>query len=242
MPTSISALPALIGHADVIKQLETLLAAGRLPHALLLHGPRGMGKRVLANQLAWRLIAGGQGMQVNQNSPAYHQLAAGSNPDFHVLEVEEKAKSIKIKQVRELLGNLLRTADTQRVVIVDSVDDLTDESPHVLLKTLEEPRPGLTFILISHGLGNVLPTIRSRSRLVRVGTLSATEQMLVRAANPSYAPPPEDDLVTLMHQLATNPTPENAMAYQKIATLRARQSSMNLPAALAAEAGRLLVK
>jgi DNA polymerase-3 subunit delta' len=235
-------LPALIGHAEVISQLQTLLAAGRLPHALLLHGPKGVGKRLLAEHLAWRLIAGGQGMRVDVNAPAYYQLVAGSNPDLHILAPEEKKKSTSIRQVRALLENLQRTADTQRVVIVDSVDELTDESPHVLLKTLEEPRPGLTFVLISHALGGVLPTIRSRARLVRVGTLSSQEQMLVRAANPDYVPPAENELNALLRETAETPDFKHAVAYQKIAALKLKQAEMNLPMNTTADAARLLLK
>jgi DNA polymerase-3 subunit delta' len=235
-------LPVLIGHSDVIQQLQTLLGAGRLPHALLLHGPRGVGKRLIAEHLAWRLIAGGQGMQPDVNAPAYHQLVAGSNPDLHILAPEEKKKSTSIKQVRALLENLQRTADTQRVVIVDSVDDLTEESPHVLLKTLEEPRPGLTFILLSHALGSVLPTIRSRTRLVRVGTLSGSEQMLVRAANPDYQPPAEPELSVLLKEAAEAADFKHAVAYQKIAALKLKQADMNLPMGTAVEAARMLLK
>jgi DNA polymerase-3 subunit delta' len=240
------ALTPLIGHADVIQQLQTLLAAGRLPHAMLLHGPKGVGKRLLAEHLAWRLIAGGEGIRVDVNAPAYHQLVAGSNPDLHILAPEEKKKSTSIKQVRALLENLQRTADTQRVVIVDSVDDLTEESPHVLLKTLEEPRPGLTFILISHALGKVLPTIRSRTRLVRVGTLSGSEQMLVRAANPDYVPPVEHELSVLLREVAQGedgaPDFAHASAYQKIAALKLKQAEMNLPMQQTVEAARMLLK
>jgi hypothetical protein len=96
------------------------------------------------------------------------------------MELEEGKKSIGIKQVQALLEILLRSADTARVVIVDSLDDLTAEAANTILKTLEEPRPGIYFLLVCHQLSAVLPTIRSRCRLLRLAPLSVqeTEQVL----------------------------------------------------------------
>lgn len=181
----------LIGHATAQSQLAQLLSGGRFPHAVLLHGPRGIGKSLLAHQLATRLICGPaeagllpttSALAPNTESPQFAQLQAGSCPDFHTLTPEEGKKSIGIKQVQALLETLLRTADTARTVIVDSLEDLTPEAANTLLKTLEEPRPGIYFMLIAHQLSAILPTIRSRCRLLKLAPLSLAETQTVLRA------------------------------------------------------------
>ncbi len=187
---------SLIGHHSAQAQLAKLLESGRFPHAILLHGPQGIGKRVLAENLALRLICGPaeaastevdmfgapvnaapeQGpLAFNQSSPVWAQIQAESCPDYYVLQPDDGKKSIGIKQVQTLLENLLRTADTARTVTVDSLEDLTTEAANTLLKTLEEPRPGIFFILIAHQLSATLPTIRSRCRLMPLLPLSTEE-------------------------------------------------------------------
>lgn len=189
-------LTPLTGHAEAIKSLSMLLDEHRLPHALLLHGPRGIGKRVLAEHLTWRLIcgpadgeeagadmfgdavpvaAGHDGIAHDPASAQAAQLLAGSCPDAHVLAPDEGKKSIGVKAVREMLETLQRSADTARVCIIDCVDDLTEEAANMLLKTLEEPRHGIYFILLSHQLSRVLPTIRSRCRMLRITPLTLDE-------------------------------------------------------------------
>ncbi len=195
-----SLCPPLIGHHATQTQLAKLLESGRFPHAILLHGPQGVGKRLLAQHLALRLICGPaqaastevdmfgtpteaapeQGpLAFNTSSPQYAQIQAESCPDYHILAPLDGKKSIGIKQVQELLETLLRTADTARTVIVDSLEDLTPEAANTLLKTLEEPRPGIFFLLIAHQLSATLPTIRSRCRLIPLQPLSLAETQLV---------------------------------------------------------------
>jgi DNA polymerase-3 subunit delta' len=191
----------LYGHTEVERQLALLLAAGRFPHAVMLHGPEGIGKRVLAEKLAWRLICGpaqapeagpdmfGEAappvamLEMDTTAPAWYQLEAGSCPDFYVVTPEEGKKSVGVKQVQDLLEALVRTADTARVVVVDSLEDLTVEAANTLLKTLEEPRPGIFFILIAHQLSAVLPTIRSRCRLVAMQPLPLADVKMVLKEN-----------------------------------------------------------
>lgn len=197
----------LIGHHQAQTQLASLLESGRFPHAMLLHGPQGIGKRQLAELLAYRLICGpaqptapaevdmfgnptapaessGQGpLAFDETSPVYFQLQAQSCPDYHILAPLDGKKSIGIKQVQELLEVLLRSADTARTVIVDSLEDLTTEAANTILKTLEEPRPGIYFILIAHQLSATLPTIRSRCRLLPMHPLSQEETEEVLKAN-----------------------------------------------------------
>ncbi|PIZ31561.1 MAG: hypothetical protein COY40_01740, partial [Alphaproteobacteria bacterium CG_4_10_14_0_8_um_filter_53_9] len=201
--------------------LENLLQSGKMPHALMLTGPQGIGKAALATQLAWRLICGEGNagpLSSDETASAWHQLQAGSCPDFHVLQVPEKRKSIGVEDVRQLLSTLHRTADTQRVIVVNTADALTPESANTLLKTLEEPRPGITFILVVHSLAGILPTLRSRCRLVRM------------APPAGYAPSTEGEpLQALLEETAKSQTFASAHAYQNILKLAEDVQKLNLP-------------
>lgn len=189
-------LHPLVGHGEAVAVLGRLLDGARFPHAMLLNGPQGIGKRLLATWLAYRLICGkaeaegdmfgpakpANPLTYDSRAPQAAQLDAGSCPDFHVLEPESGKKSIGIDAVRGLLSTLQRSADTARVVVVDALEQLTEEAANALLKMLEEPRPNMYFVLVCHQLSATLPTIRSRCRMVRLHplTLEDTGKVLVQ--------------------------------------------------------------
>lgn len=176
----------LSGHDGLIADFLDANASGRLHHAWLLAGPQGVGKAKFADAIALRLLADAAGPPVAAPGievPSDHRIAklidAGSHPDFQRLErlFREKtgdyARNITIDQVRGLQG-LFGTTPTfspRRVVVIDSIDDLERSAANALLKSLEEPPPGSLFLLVSHSPGRLLPTIRSRCRLLRFSTL-----------------------------------------------------------------------
>ncbi len=173
----------LIGHIDTQQKLWDMLESGRFPHAVLFHGSKGIGKRLLAEKLAYLMLCGGickdSQLIVNEDSPLFLQLKAGACPDYHVIEVEEKMASIKVDQIRRLLDKLSLFADAKRVIIIDSTDEMGTEAANTLLKTLEEPGINIHFILISHNLFKVLPTILSRSRKMKISSLTKKETLQV---------------------------------------------------------------
>ena len=143
-------------------------SAGKLPHAILLAGPKGIGKRDLAEALAQRLLCespreGGacgqcRGCQLNQ---------AKTHPDFIWVTPEEGSKAIKVDQVRELTEALAKTAQQggYKVVILEPAEAMNANAANALLKSLEEPAAHTLLLLISHSPSSVLPTIRSRCQL-----------------------------------------------------------------------------
>jgi DNA polymerase-3 subunit delta' len=174
---------------------DAFLAAahgGSLHHAWLLTGPEGIGKASFANAAAMRLLAEGagealpSGLDVPDGSRTRALVAAGSHPDYRRLARlpkdadkpdEDFARSITIAQVRTLqpMFATVPSMSSRRVVVIDSIDDLERGGANALLKNLEEPPAGTIFLLVSHAPGRLLPTIRSRCRLLRFERLSDDE-------------------------------------------------------------------
>jgi DNA polymerase-3 subunit delta' len=177
----------LYGHDDAVAAFRDALDSGRLHHAWLISGPEGIGKALFAAKAALRVLAQGQGrldspgLDVADDHNAARLAAAGSHPDLMRLErlprensaTGELARNINIDQVRSLqrLFNTTASLSPWRVVIVDSIDDLERGAANALLKNLEEPPPSSVFLLVSHAPERLLPTIRSRCRLLRLSRL-----------------------------------------------------------------------
>lgn len=151
-----------VGHDEAMKGFEQALASGRLPHAWLLAGPRGIGKATLARIFAERLLGGREG--------ASARLAAGTHGDYMELnlESEKSSREILIENARQALEFLAFTPSESpyRVLLVDPAEALNPNAANALLKTLEEPSPHAVILLVSHRPGALLPTIRSRCRFV----------------------------------------------------------------------------
>lgn len=176
------------GHRAAIDAFLAASTGGALHHAWLLAGPLGVGKATFAEAAALRLLADAMtpgtlpsGLAVPEDHPAARLAAAGSHPDLRVLrrlpkkdKEDELARSITVDQIRSL-GPFLGTMPSlspRRVIVIDAADDL--ERPgasNALLKSLEEPPAGTVFLLVSHAPGRLLPTIRSRCRLLRFDPL-----------------------------------------------------------------------
>lgn len=178
--------PLPVGHLDAQREVRALHAAGRLPHGLLFHGPKGIGKRLLAERLAWHLICGQgsdsfEGFGYDTTARAVPQMAAGAYPYLHILTPDEDKKTISVEQVRQKISTLSLTAEGWRVVIIDSADELHLNAANALLKTLEEPNSKTVLVLISHNPSRLLPTIISRCRQYRLRPLDRpqTEAVLL---------------------------------------------------------------
>ncbi len=171
------------------RQTERFLSAWRcraMHHAWLLTGPRGVGKASFARAASLRILAEAAGPEPESvgivtpdNHPTAHLIAAGSHPDYRLLErVENKtgtalARNISVDQVRGLaqLFSVSPSMSDWRAVIIDAADDLEASAANALLKMLEEPPANCIFLLVSHVPGRLLPTIRSRCRTLDFGSL-----------------------------------------------------------------------
>lgn len=215
----------LHGHESAVAEFNAAIASGRVHHAWLLGGPRGVGKALFSDLAAKRLLAGTadaspdeQGMSMPADHPTAHLVEAGSHPDFRRLarlprenSPGELARNISIAQVRELqrlFGSRPSMADW-RVVIVDAVDELERSAANALLKNLEEPPARSVFFLVSHNPGRLLPTIRSRCRMLRFSRLDdKIMTSAITSAMPDIAP---DELSALVR--AGRGAPGEAMRF-----------------------------
>jgi DNA polymerase-3 subunit delta' len=168
-------------------------AAERLPHALLIHGPGGIGKRALAEHFAQYLLCEGpRAERPCGGCEACRWFVAGNHPDARWLEPEAIASAqaaegddeprgasrsakpsieIKVEQVRALTDflNIGSHRGRYRVALVHPAEDMNVHAANSLLKSLEEPPRGAIFVLVSHRPARLLPTIRSRCIALAVG-------------------------------------------------------------------------
>ena len=177
----------LYGHDSAVAAFRAALDSGRMHHAWLVTGPEGIGKALFADKAALRVLAQGAGpavtapgLDVPDDHPAARLAAAGSHPDLMRLERLTKdggtdlARSISVDQVRGLQRLFATTASLSpwRAVVIDAIDDLERNAANALLKNLEEPPPSTVFLLVSHAPERLLPTIRSRCRVLRLAPLA----------------------------------------------------------------------
>lgn len=150
-----------------------LAEQGRLPHALLLAAPEGMGKEHFARTFAnWRLCQQPQQDQACGSCRSCQLLAAGTHPDLcwvtPEVDGEKVSKVIKIEQARAVVEFANQSAQLQgfRVVVLCPADALNTASANALLKTLEEPGRDMVLLLLTERPMALLATIRSRCQLL----------------------------------------------------------------------------
>lgn len=191
------ATAALFGQSSAEAAVLQAHASGRMHHAWLLTGPRGVGKATLAWRIARYLLStppdGGpslldapppaRSLDIEADHPINRRLLALSEPGLFLLRLgptdkgDRLSNDIRVDMVRKLAGflQLSATEGGQRVVIVDSADELNTQAANALLKMLEEPPARCTFLMVSHQPTGLLPTIRSRCRELRLSPLQAED-------------------------------------------------------------------
>lgn len=201
----------LFGQGAAEAQLLAGLASGRLHHGWLLAGPRGVGKATLAWRFARAALAHPPGgglfappppttLDVAPDHPVARRIAAGAEPGLLAIRrgTDDKTGRLRaqitvdeVRRLRDFFG-LSATDGGRRVVIVDAADEMNTAAANAILKLLEEPPSGALLMLIAHRPAALLPTIRSRCRMLRLQPLgpadlaAALEQALGEApANPA---------------------------------------------------------
>lgn len=168
----------LAGHDHAWEAWRSALASSRMHHAWILAGPRGVGKGTFARAAARELVAEHEG-DAHPDVLLLDHLPA--NDDEIKKRDEGKPyqtkRNIGIDQIRRMQGRLITrpTLGERRAVIIDPADDMEKGAVNALLKSLEEPPSGTYFLLVSHQPGWLLPTIRSRCRMLRFAPLAEAQ-------------------------------------------------------------------
>lgn len=165
----------LIGHDEAWNVWHAARAGQRMHHGWILAGREGLGKASFARAAAAELVA----------EPGVPQPLPEVHPDIHLLEPlpsnDDEAKkrdegkayarkrNISVDQIRGVQRRLVTrpTLGSRRAVIIDAADDLEKGAVNALLKSLEEPPVGTFFLLVTHQIGRLLPTVRSRCTVLR---------------------------------------------------------------------------
>ena len=239
---------ALFGHTTAEAALLGAYRSGRMPHGILIAGPKGIGKATLAYRLARFILShpdssatdvqDAVSLQVDAANPAARRMAAQAQPDLFVIErtVNERGvlrNQIAVEDVRRTVPFFGSTAGEGgwRIAIIDAVDDLNRSGANALLKVLEEPPARGLLLLVAHSTARVPPTLRSRCRIISLRPLAQED---VAAALADITGSQSDDEEIAAAAAAAGGSVNRALALLEEDALTLRQQALNLLASLPA--------
>ncbi len=194
------------GHEEPWLAWRSALSGPRMHHAWLLAGKRGTGKIEFARQAARELVSEGGIPQPKGDHPDIVELThLPANADEEKKKAEGKPwqakRNIAVDQIRGMQHRLTTrpTLGSRRAIIISPADDLEKGAANALLKSLEEPPVGSFFLLVAHRPGRLLPTIRSRCRILR---FSSADDAEVEAYLSKHAPEVDAETRALAAQAA----------------------------------------
>ena len=149
-----------LGNEKIKAQLSALVDGGRLPHAVVLEGESGLGKRTLAGELAAALVCRGEHRPCD-SCPQCHKARAGVHPDILVYAPEGGARSFHKKTVDQIVGDVYMTPNEAdyKIYILVNAHLMSVQAQNAILKVLEEPPAYVRFILTVENKSALLPTV-----------------------------------------------------------------------------------
>jgi DNA polymerase-3 subunit delta' len=196
----------LTGQAEAIAVMRDAVADDRMTHSWLITGPPGSGRSILAYAFAAALIA-----RPGDEEATEAQVQARTHPDLGVLSTDRV--TITIEEVRQLVASSQYSPSVgrYRVMVIEDADRMTERTSNVLLKALEEPPPRTVWILCAPSEADLIPTIRSRVRSVRLRIPSVAEVAELISRRDGVSLPEAERAareaqshIGMAHRLATN--------------------------------------
>ena len=192
MPTEPSLNPSLYGHSQAENTFLQCLESGKLPHAWLISGVKGIGKATLAYRIARYLLAGAPkaeaglfgdatpSLELPPESSIFSRMEQQSHSDILTITAENDdgaPREITVDEIRKLQSFFgLSSGETGwRIVLIDGAESMNRNAQNALLKMLEEPPTNALLFLVCHNAGQMLPTIRSRCRHLKLSPLSMVD-------------------------------------------------------------------
>lgn len=193
--------PLCLGYGGQEEAILKLYNAGKMPHALIFSGAEGIGKLTFAYRLARFLLTQtladnaqdalfapeepvlATSMDVAPDHPVFRRIAAGGHSDFLVVQrlfddlKGRRKETVEVAEVRKVAPFLRKTAAEGgwRVVIINDADTMNRSAQNAILKILEEPPAHTLLILVAHRPGALIPTIRSRARVLNFQPLEIAD-------------------------------------------------------------------
>lgn len=165
------------GNREAKRLLSAFVDGGRLPHALLLEGPAGSGRRTMARLIARAAVCSSGEEKPCGQCAACVKAAGGNHPDIVEAGGDGAARSFHIETVREIRDTayILPNEAPRRAVILAGAQGMTEQAQNALLKILEEPPAHALFILTCENRAQLLSTIQSRTVCVSLGPVDPAE-------------------------------------------------------------------
>lgn len=164
---------SIVGQAQVVEQLKAIASGDpkAIAQSWLICGPPGSGRSNVARAFAAALESPDHGLN-DEPAKTTEQVLAGTHPDVSVLATNKV--TIGIDEVRDIITTSEQMPGTApwRIIIIEDVDRMMERTTNVLLKEIEEPSPHTIWLLCAPSAQDVLPTIRSRTRIVNLAVPS----------------------------------------------------------------------
>lgn len=215
-------------HQQPWQQIQTMQQQQRLPHALLIDGIKGSGKKAFADRLVASLLCAqpDETFAACGHCHSCQLLAAGSHPDHMQVSPEADGKQIKVDQIRELKQSqtLMPKVSAAKTVLITAADMMNISAFNSLLKLLEEPQPNSVLILLSENKAQLPITIKSRCQTVAI-PLPSTQAALdwLATTETSYS---EEDWKALLKM--THGAPLAALAAGEAGLAQSRQITQDI--------------